>query len=193
LQDKRRNVPNVSTEEHDRPTPASGIAVFGKAPVPTTDVEDTRRHPPMPTPRIEEFESAERLADRMLAVGRTAAAEQILVELITDVLEAARDGQLPNADMVDAVGRCGVKLANATLDARWADAAIELHLLAVRPLRPPALRQLTIVRSRTHLGDDALIARYYEALLARRDEMSAVEQELVRLVADLVPDPNRNR
>lgn len=179
------------SKRHDRPTPVSGIAALGNPPVPRLEADaraaETDRFPRRRVAGIEEFEWAGRLADRVLAAGRTAAAEQILAEPIMDVLEATRGGELPTNEMIDLVGRYSLRLANATLDMRWADAAIELHLLAARPMRLEALRQLAMVRSRTRLGDDALFSRYYEVLLQRFGATSAGEQALVRLLASFVP------
>jgi len=189
--------PGPPSEVRDRPTPISGIAALSKGSLaaPETNIHgpDTHRRPRRPTVRFEEFESAGRLAERMLAAGRAVTAEQILAERILDVLEAARAGELPTIEMIDAIGRYGIKLANATLDTRWADAVIELHTLAARPLRLEPLRRLAVLRSRTRLGDDERISQYCAVLRSRYGAMSPVEQSLSLLVADLMRAPNRDR
>jgi hypothetical protein len=184
------------SDGEDRATPISGVAVLGQVPLSSSlasvrGAETERRRAPLAG--AETLESAARLADRVLAAGRAQAAEQILAEPIVNILAAARSGAIPDAPTIDAFGRSALKLANATVDGRWVDAAVELHLVSGRPMRIETLRQLALLRGRARVGDDALIARYYETLRSRLSDMSPGERTLVELVADLIPGLDRSR
>jgi pSer/pThr/pTyr-binding forkhead associated (FHA) protein len=185
----------AADEDEDRPTPVSGVELLDKVPTSAGEMHtiQTDRSPRTEGARLEEFESAGRLADRMFAAGRAEAAEQILGEPILRILSAARAGNLPTTPIVDALGRYALRLANATGDVLWADAAVEVHLLAARPFRIETLRQVAALRSRKPGGDDALIARYYETLRSKLASMNAEERILVTLVSDLVPGLDRSR
>jgi pSer/pThr/pTyr-binding forkhead associated (FHA) protein len=189
--------PDSGDDDADRPTPVSGVELLGQldSSKPASDMRTapTDRSPRTEGQRLDEFESAGRLADRMFAAGRAQAAEQILAEPIMRILAESRAGTLPTVPMVDALGRRALRLANATNDLRWADAAVEVHLLAVRPLRIDALRQLAALRTRTGTGDDTLIARYYETLRSKLASMDADDRILVTLLGDLVPGLDRSR
>jgi pSer/pThr/pTyr-binding forkhead associated (FHA) protein len=186
----------VDDEDEDRLTPISGVGVLGQVALskgsPESQAADTDR-----TQRVastdEDFESAGRLADRMFAAGRPQASEQILAGPIFHALEIARAGNLPTTARVDALGHYALRLANATGEGRWVDAAIEAHLLVARPLRVDTLRQLASLRSRIHIGDDALIARYYETMRSRLGSMGPEDRILVSLFAELVLGVDGNR
>lgn len=182
-------------DDTDRPTPVSGVELLDKVPKSAGEMRtiQTDRSPRTEGARLEEFESAGRLADRMFAAGRAEAAEQILGEPIMRILAAARAGNVPATPIVDALGHYALRLANATDDVRWADAAVEVHLLAVRPFRIDTLRQVAALRARKLGSDNALIARYYETLRAKLASMSAEDRILVTLVSDLVPGLDRSR
>jgi pSer/pThr/pTyr-binding forkhead associated (FHA) protein len=182
-------------DDEDRPTPVSGVEMLSELAKSNAEMRaaDTDRSPRNETERLEEFESAGRLADRMFAAGRAQAAEQILGEPIMRMLAAARAGKVPATPIVDALGRYALRLANATEDVRWADAAVEVHLLAVRPFRIETLRQVAALRARKQGSDDALIARYYETLRSKLASMSPEDRILVTLVSDLVPGLDRSR
>ena len=95
-------------------------------------------------------------------------------------------------EVIDALGHYAVKLANATDDLHWVDAAIEVHLVAARPLRLETLRQLETLRARGPLGNDALMARYYETIRARLWSMTPDERILVSRIAEFVFDLDRS-
>jgi predicted component of type VI protein secretion system len=192
-----QRVPSGCDDEGlDRPTPISGMGVLGQVALskrsPESYAAPTDRKPRRPRTEAEDFESAGRLADRMFAAGRPHVAEEILAEPMMRVLEAAQSGALPATPVVDALGSYAMKLANATGELRWVDVAIEVHLLTVRPFRVETLRQLETIRSRGPLGNDALIARYYETIRARLWSMGPDERILVSLVADFVFGLDRN-
>lgn len=185
------------SEHENPPTPSSGVKVLAQIPLSKSAdsfrIAETTRVLRAPIAGSAQFESAARLADRVLALGRSEAAAEILADPIANVLAAALSGSIPDSETVDSLGRSALKLANATHDGAWVDAAIEVHLLAARPLRLETLRQLVLLRARTGIGDDDLLTRYYETLRSQMGSMSRGEQTLVALVADLVPGLERTR
>lgn len=181
-----RDVDDPGTEP---PAPTSGVGILGQFALskqsPESAAADTDRvgRPPVAE---EEFDLAGRLADRMLAAGRPQTAEQILGEPINRVLDAARSGDLPTIEMVDALGRHALSLASATGEEHWVNAAIEVHMLMGRPLRSETLRRLVSLQSRVTVGDRAVIKRYYDILRARLGSMSPDDRILVSLLGELV-------
>lgn len=137
-------------------------------------------------PQVDSIQYLGRLADKMFAMGRVDAAVKILDGRLGDLLSAARAGQLPDAHELDAAGRYAMRLANETLNARWVDTAVELHLLACRPMREDTAQQLASLRSKAPLGSTALLHRYHEKLRSNMSDMSAAERLLCDGVSRLV-------
>ncbi len=116
-------------------------------------------------------------ADRALAEGNVAQAEQMLSSYLTDVLNSALQSKsVLNETVVNAM-RCGLKLAWATRNGAWFDYVIEL--LYARRLPPPD--------------------EYMESLYATLDQVGPVDlARLRRYVASLpqaivAPTPNQQR
>jgi hypothetical protein len=116
-------------------------------------------------------------ADRALAEGNIAHAEQMLSSYLTDVLNSARHGKsVLNETVINAM-RCGLKLAWATRNGAWFDYVIEL--LYARRVPPPD--------------------EYMESLYATLEQVGSVDlARLRRYVASLpqavaAPTPNQQR
>lgn len=176
----------------DRLTPTAAASSFTShvivSGVPSANFgEDTIRRPLPSSEELPDMDSTGRLADRMFAMGRADAAERILSAPLQALLAAARAGKELSPETVDAAGRMSVRLGSEVLDGRWVNLAIELHLLAARPLRSPLRRQLLALRAKGKIGDDSLIVRYYETLRARQASQSPDERALSAEVAALVP------
>jgi pSer/pThr/pTyr-binding forkhead associated (FHA) protein len=175
----------------DRPTPASGVGAFEpassvRAPRSSARTAVDTSRPSEPTTEVDAFEYLGRLADKMFTMGRVDAALKILASNLQEILSSARAGKMPAPPLVDAAGRYALKLANETLDGGWVDMAIELHLLAVRPLREETVQQLAAIRSKAPLGTDALIAQYYERLRGNMAFMAPSDRLLCERVACLL-------
>jgi pSer/pThr/pTyr-binding forkhead associated (FHA) protein len=190
----------VEVLEEDRPTPVSGVATFvsvaSRKPSSSTqrtviaiDVVPTTET----TGEIEGLDYVGRLADKMLTMGRIDGALRILSGHLEDILVGARSGMSMEGKLVDSAGRYAMKLASETLDARWVNLAIELHLIMCRPLREETLQQLASLRGKVPIGDDRLILRYYERLRSERSGMSSVERLLAERVGCLLPNLDENR
>jgi pSer/pThr/pTyr-binding forkhead associated (FHA) protein len=201
----------VDIEIEQRPTPSSGVGAYKvKTPQPSTSSEirsmapssDTRATAPnnsatirpggeQSTAEVDAFEYLGRLADKMFTMGRVDAARRILSSHLDDLLDGARSGRTISPALVDSAGRYAVKLANETLDGKWVDVAVEIHLIACRPMREETVQQLSALRAKAPLGHDVLIARYYEKLRASMAGHSPAERVLCERVASLLPRPNR--
>jgi pSer/pThr/pTyr-binding forkhead associated (FHA) protein len=184
-----------SYDSLDRSTPASGVSVF--EPVRSVPAPSSRRRASMSrldTERPSEgeseadaFEYVGHLADKMFTMGRVDAAQKLLEGRLGDLLEKARAGHVPGGLLVDAAGRYAVKLANETLSGHWVDVAIELHLVACRPLREETIQQLAALRAKAPIGNDALLLRYHERLRGNLILMTGTERVLCERVACLLP------
>jgi hypothetical protein len=123
----------------------------------------------------------------MFALGRTDAGKKILSEPLEEVLAAVRRGERLSVQVVDAAGRHAARLGHQTLEPRWMDVAIEIHLAADRPFRVATLQQFVALRMKV-AGDDALLARYSERLRSLAPTLDADERALCERVAALVPE-----
>jgi len=183
-------------EDEGRPTPSSGVAAFETE---SRQIPSSRRRtsklsadvlppPEEPTTQLEDFEYLGHLADKMFTMGRVDAARNILESHLNEILMGTRAGRRPSVKLLDAASRYAVKLAQETLDGRWVDAAVEMHLIMCRPLREETIQQLASLRTKAAIGNDELLARYHERLRGSLTSMSVAERILVERVACLVPE-----
>jgi hypothetical protein len=190
--------PTVPIFDPPTPTPSSGVKAFdvtfttratARERPAITETRNVEAPPSSREPRaeLEQFEAAAHLADKTLTMGRVDAALKILAEPLEDMLARARRGKPPGPPLLEVMGRYAVKLANETLDGRWVDLVVETHLLAGRPFHEETIQQLATLRARTMLGDDELIARYYDELRARMSTFGAADRVLCERVACLLP------
>lgn len=185
----------------ERPTPDSGVEAFHKVsiPAPSTSAEmrsalahaETERLPDQSTAEVDAFEYLGRLADKMFTMGRVDAARRILSSHLEELLAGARSGRPLGPSLVDTAGRYAVKLANETLDGKWVDVAVEIHMIACRPMREETVQNLFSLRAKAPVGNGALIARYYERLRANAASHSPSERILCERVSSLLPKPGR--
>jgi len=190
----------VDIDVEERPTPNSGVEPFHRVSAPATSTSaqmraalagaDTER-PGESTTEVDAFEYLGRLADKMFTMGRVDAARRILSSHLAELLEGGRAGRPLSASLVDSAGRYAVKLANETLDGRWVDVAVEIHLIACRAMREETVQQLSALRAKAPVGSSALIARYYEKLRANLAGQNPSERILCERVASLLPRPSR--
>jgi hypothetical protein len=73
------------------------------------------------------------LADKAIALGHGDDAERILNTHMLQVLEDARRGHDPGADVCEKAARYAVKLAGVTAKGRWVDYVFELYAAVRRP------------------------------------------------------------
>jgi hypothetical protein len=193
----RPTMPVLDLSAHGRHTPASGVVAYQSVMSQRAPSSALRRstgpetaRPEETTTKLDTFENAGRLADKMLSLGRVDAALKLLSGHLELMLALARTGQVPSPPLLDAAGRYAVKLATETLDGRWIDAAVELHLLGVRPFREETIQLVAALRTKAPLGGDALIRRYQEKLRANMGDMAPAERMLCERIACLLPSPD---
>lgn len=206
IMEERPTLMDLESEVERRPTPASGVGTFHKVKIPDTSTSAEMRamipnavtmrpggeqSPEQATAEVDAFEYLGRLADKMFTMGRVDAARRILSSHLDDLLAGAQSGRSLSPGLVDTAGRYAVKLANETLDGKWVDVAIEIHLIACRPMREETIQQLSALRTKAPVGQSALIARYYEKLRASMAGHSPSERILCERVASLLPRPSR--
>jgi hypothetical protein len=182
--------------ETEREIPSSGPAKVARVTLSRAPADmiasATQRRAPKPTDAIDALESAGRLADRMFTMGRADAGRKILSEPLEEILGGARRGELPSPEITDAAGRLAARLAHQTLDARWIDVALELHLIGNRPLRVATLQQIVGFRAKVPGAGDALLPRYYEQLRSFASGFDSEERNLVDRIASLLPGPRED-
>lgn len=197
----RPTTPGLDPYDLDRPTPSSGVSVFEPVrsqPAPSSQNRASRSRldtdpGDLGTSETETFEYVGRLADKMFTMGRVDAAQKLLEGHLTALLQSTRSGQVPSGPLVDAAGRYAVKLAGETLSGRWVDMAIELHLVACRPLREETIQQLAALRAKAPIGSEELLVRYHERLRGNLSVMNGVDRVLCERVACLLPELDTER
>jgi hypothetical protein len=174
----------------DRVMRSSGVSLARRldiASLPGRRSAVTERDARVAPPELEALESAERLADRMFELGQPLDGRAILSEPLREVLSLARSGRIPEPRVLDAAGRCALKLTRAVVDARWMDLAVEIHLLADQPMRAETLRQVIALRKSAPIGDDDLIARYHAQVRRMIGLMPLAERLLHAELANHIP------
>lgn len=137
-----------------------------------------------PTERADAFDTMGRLADRMLSLGRTEVAVKLVSGHLETLLRAARDGQSVPARMRDAATHHALRLAQATGEARWANLAIELHLLAKSPMQNDAITELGRLLPVLPGVDGALLFHYQQVLESAFERLGTAERDrALRIIA----------
>ncbi len=125
------------------------------------------------------------VADKVLALKRGEEAERLLGPLLTNLVEQAREGRLPEAKVADQAASYAVKIASVTGKARWVDFAIELFTLLGRPLPAEVVDQLyRVLRSVRGVSVNGL-KLYAAALRAKQAQMGPADRFLVQRIEGL--------
>jgi predicted component of type VI protein secretion system len=107
--------------------------------------------------RTEQFRVLGSVADKALALGRSAEAERLLASALADVIEACRMGRPMPWELVDEAARFSARLATATGKGGWADYVIELYQGQDRPPPAAVIAELyTALRKITNLDVERL-------------------------------------
>jgi pSer/pThr/pTyr-binding forkhead associated (FHA) protein len=130
------------------------------------------------TEKVDGLSTMARLADRMITMGRQDAAARLLGDHMRTVLLAARQGKNIPFDVLDTVGHYGMKLAELTRDATYANIALEVHLACRRPLPIKAVLRLETLSGKVSIDRQVLLA--YKAVLRDVSPIFAkADQDLV--------------
>lgn len=183
----------LELDEPGSPTPTSRPPLppgFSSAAPAKRSSPDARAESPsssVDTTKEDRIATLGRLADRMLGLGRSEAAERVLAAHLRELLVGAREGAYVPRTTVTAAGIYGMKIAAATRKGEWANIAIELHMIAKRPLPIPALNELESVLGVLRDFDWELLQFYKSALRSHTDLFSAAEGALVERICSLEP------
>lgn len=185
----------VADNPSDRASPSSGVAVVGHVAI-TRETDQleavTERGRRSGVVDLDTIESAARLAERVFAMGRPLAGRDILSEPLNRILDAARGGEHLEPQMLDAAGRCAIKLAQEVRDAHWVNLAVEIHLIAGHPMRAESLEQIISLRQKAAIGDQELIEQYEVRIRPMLEFMPLGERLLyVELVEHLPPSGDK--
>lgn len=126
-----------------------------------------------------------RMADRMITMGRHDAAARLLGDHLKGLLTKARQGRPVPRDALETAGLYGLKLTEVTRDATWANIAVELHLIARRPLPEKAVAQLELLLPKVEGVDRQLILALKAALRDAADGLARDEWALVERILRL--------
>lgn len=180
----------------DRPTPISAIEAVSSAPPPSSEPRtrssvvprsDDDPAPDESTTRVEAFDYMARLADRMFTMGRADAAQRILEGRLEEILAKVARHEPVAPELVDSAGRYALKLALETLEPRWVDYTVELHIAAERAMREDVVQQLASLRAKAPLGNLDLLRRYYSLLRSRMALLTPAERLLVERLLCIEP------
>jgi hypothetical protein len=156
----------IPAEESVPQDEAPGITPSAAPGVWLIDPGPAEAEPQATTQKVDAFQQLGRLADRMLAMGRYAAATRILNEHMRGLLAAVRAGQQPLDSVFDRSCHYALKLAAAGRDGGWVDYVIELHLGPRRVLSSKTLGQLEgLLGSNIRVNLDLL--RVYKDTMSR--------------------------
>jgi pSer/pThr/pTyr-binding forkhead associated (FHA) protein len=102
--------------------------------------------------RAEHFRLLGGVAEKALAMGRSAEAERLLASALADVIESSRLGRALPSELVDEAARFSARLATVTGKGGWADYVVELYQAQERPPPAPVIAELyTALRKITNL------------------------------------------
>lgn len=123
-----------------------------------------------------------RMADRMITMGRHDAAARLLGDHLKGLLARAREGRTVPRDVLDTVGVYGLKLTEVTRDPTWTNIAVELHLIARRPLPEKAVIALEGLLPKIEGIDRPMILALKAALRDAADNLARDEWALVERI-----------
>jgi len=139
------------------------------------------------TEKAEAFTMLGRLADRLISEGRPERAAHVLADILREVLDAARTGFDISEEAYEQACRYAMKLAEATLDGRWVDYQVELHLALREPLPRASIRAIEALAARGVALDLAIFQRYQDQVRELRTVAKPAERALCDLSLQFDP------
>jgi pSer/pThr/pTyr-binding forkhead associated (FHA) protein len=104
------------------------------------------------------------VAERMLALGQTHEAENLMISHLARALDDARSGRAQSPDTVEAVLNFGTHLAAATRDKRWVNYVLDLLTALRMPVSPALVEPLRDAASRAGAVEVAKLQAYRSVL-----------------------------
>ena len=111
-----------------------------------------------------------RLADRMLTMGRFEAAERVLQGQLNEVLTGARNGHAVRPDVFEAVVEYGLRLAEVTRKAVWANYVVEIHMVMGRVMDGPVITRFSALLDGIGGEIDREILFFYQQAMGQKRE-----------------------
>ena len=134
---------------------------------------------------MQSFQLLGGVADKALQMGKADDAERILLVLLTDVGNRARDGQLLDPSVTEPAARYAARLASATGKANWVDYVFELYRRQRRVLPAQVVDELYTVVRKLKTLDLTAVRAYLEALREMSSAFGPAERFLVQRIEGL--------
>ena len=125
-----------------------------------------------PAPGLDALDTVFSIVDRMLARGDLDAAARTLGAQLDRRLDAAKNGQLIERDLVEAAALRALSFVELTGDPSWFSRAVELYAVSRRPMSESVLDELEPVFARVPVESLHAFVRYQNLI---RELLSVVE------------------
>ena len=116
------------------------------------------------------------LADKIIATGRSDAAEQLLEARLKEVLKRTAEGKAVGDRVVAAASDAAMKLAQATRHAQWVEYTLELHTNLQRVMSREAVDSLYSLIPRSDPVRIGVLRRYLAALKPLQPNMDPAQR-----------------
>ncbi|MFT3766571.1 MAG: FHA domain-containing protein [Minicystis sp.] len=134
---------------------------------------------------VQSFQLLGGVADKALAMGKAEDAERILLVLLNDVMNRARDGQTLDPSVCEPAARYAARLASATGKTSWADYAFELFRRQRRVLPAPVIDELYAGVRKVKNPELGAIRAYLETLREMASTLGPAERFLFQRIEGL--------
>lgn len=135
--------------------------------------------------RADAFNLLGSVADKALAMGKSAEAERILASPLADVIEASRQGKRITPSLLDQAARFSARLATQTGKGAWADYVIELYQSQGRIVPAPVIDELYNAFRRVSAIDLGRLRDYVAALREQLPQFGPAERFLFQRIEGL--------
>lgn len=137
------------------------------------------------TERANAFDVLGRLAEKMLAAGRHLEAERVLYDHMTKVLGGARAGLPVPEGVAKTAIDFALRLANASGRNVWTDYIVELCVITGSVIGVKEIDSFLEAHKKAP-ADPQLLARYVEAVGARKRQLTGAERDAIERVEALL-------
>jgi len=183
-----RDPPSSSRVAVQQEAPVSATVGTFRASIGSIRIADARSDSaPHLTEKADALQVLGRLADRAMVMGNYDAAEHVLESHLNALLVAARNGlDVPDAQR-ETASRYALRLADALQKPGWIDFAVELHLIASKPMSEWCTSRLLLVATQVAGTDLEQFFFYQQMLKGTLERMTPVERVFAGQIVDLQP------
>jgi pSer/pThr/pTyr-binding forkhead associated (FHA) protein len=154
----------------------SAVQPSVRKPTPPPRRAETPPPSTLPGRRTDAFNELARLSDRMLSMGRPEVAMKLVSERLQSLLEALRNGEKMSVRMLETATSQALRLAVGDGGAKYADLALELNLLARRPMNDEGIVLLERALQQLPEIDSGLLLSYQKVLHSGREGFGPFER-----------------